>query len=255
MMKLKNIALQEAEAEALSLKAKADQAEILKVQLAEAHNTSERLERTLSETRSGLTDLEIAVDKITPLADHVWETRVAKVEWVAATLKDLQMRLSYYESKAESLITDLTTVSNEKEVVLQKLQDVSLKCKQLETITAEDASRLAAQESEIENLQAIIVTMEAEAAQHIKMQHAVGMAIGVLNSSGQVNYTIMCFVDSSILMQILDVLLQFCKDLFILGRFWCYAIQRFDFSLLYLPCSHLDKLVFDDVPPGCVKLN
>lgn len=178
--------MQEAEAAALSLKSKADQAEVLKVELVEAHNTSERLENSLSETRSALIDLEIAVDKINPPADHILETRVAKLEWVAATLKDLQMRLSYYESKVESLITDLTIVSNEKEVVLQKLQDVSLECKRLEKITDEDASSIAAHKSEIENLLEIIVTMEAEAAQNFKMQHAVRMAIGLL-SSGQVS--------------------------------------------------------------------
>lgn len=180
MIQLKDIALQEAEARVLALKVRADEADALKAQSVEARNTSDTLRESLTATRSALTDMEIAVDKITTHTDHASETRVGKLEWLAATLKDLQMRLNYYESKAESLIMDLTSVSDEKEVVSRKLQDVSLKCEQLEKIIDEDRS-------EIENLQEMILAMEAEAEQHIKTQHVVSMAITLLYSSGQVH--------------------------------------------------------------------
>ena len=191
MMQLKDIALREAEATNFSLKFKADQVEILKVELAEARRSSEKLQNSLSETRGALIDLETAVDKINLVADGIPETRGAKIDWVVAKLKDLQMRLSYFENEAESLIVDLTTVSNEKEVVSQELQDVLSKCKRLETISDQDALNIAALKSEIENLQELIVVMKAEAAQHMKMQHAVDRAIGVLNSSGQVSFIVL----------------------------------------------------------------
>ncbi|KAG0621008.1 hypothetical protein M758_4G261600 [Ceratodon purpureus] len=185
VMQFKDIALQEAQAEILTLKVKADQAEVLKVEIAEARNTSERLEKSLFETRSALSDLETAVDKINLVADGMPETSVAKIDWVAAKLKDLQMRLSYFENKAESLIVDLTTVSNEKEVVLQKLHNATLECMRLEKISDENALNIAALKSEIEDLQEMIAIMKAEAAQHMKVQHAVSKAMGVLEVSGR----------------------------------------------------------------------
>lgn len=185
VIKVKDIALQEAEAAAISLKAIADQADILKAKLVENHEISAKLEKSLSETISALRNLETMIDEITSGADDAAQTRVAKLEWVGATLKDLKMRLSYLEGKAESLIMDLSTVSNEKEVVVQKLHDATLKCNQLEQVIEEDALNVVALKSKIESLEETVVVMKAEASLHINLQHHVSRAIGMLESSGQ----------------------------------------------------------------------
>lgn len=187
VIKVKDIALQEAEAAAISLKAIADQADILKAKLVENHEISAKLEKSLSETISALRNLETMIDEITSGADDAAQTRVAKLEWVGATLKDLKMRLSYLEGKAESLIMDLSTVSNEKEDVVQKLHDATLKCNQLEQVIEEDALNVVALKSKIESLEETVVVMKAEASLHINLQHHVSRAIGMLESSGQVS--------------------------------------------------------------------
>lgn len=181
MMKLKDIALKEAEAKVFSLKEMTERASILEADLAAAQNMTSSLEGSLLETKSSLSELEGAVDSISLVPHEKPKKGLAKLKWLEEKLNELQMRAAYLERKSEDLILDMTTMSNERESVVNKLRDVVVACDQLEKKAAEDVLEIAALESEIKLLQASNLTMKDEILEHVKLQQDVKNAMMLLD--------------------------------------------------------------------------
>lgn len=181
MMKLKDIALKEAEAKVFSLKEMTERASLLEADLAAAQNMTSSLEGSLLETKSSLSELEGAVDSISLVPHEKPKKGLAKLKWLEEKLNELQMRAAYFERKSEDLILDMTTMSNERESVVNKLRDVVVACDQLEKKAAEDVLEIAALESEIKLLQASNLTMKDEILEHVKLQQDVKNAMMLLD--------------------------------------------------------------------------
>lgn len=98
------------------------------------------------------------------------------------------MCFSYFEGKVESFIMDLLIVLNEKEVVVQKLYDVILKCNQLEQVIEEDVLNVVVLKFKIESLEEIVVVMKVEVLLYINLQYYVSRVIGMLEFFGQVSF-------------------------------------------------------------------
>lgn len=180
-MKLKDIALKEAEAKVFSLKEMTERASLLEADLAAAQNMTSSLEGSLLETKSSLSELEGAVDSISLVPHEKPKKGLAKLKWLEEKLNELQMRAAYFERKSEDLILDMTTMSNERESVVNKLRDVVVACDQLEKKAAEDVLEIAALESEIKLLQASNLTMKDEILEHVKLQQDVKNAMMLLD--------------------------------------------------------------------------
>ena len=185
-MKLKDIALKEAEAKVFSLKEVTERASLLEADLAAAQNMTSSLERSLLETKSSLSELEGAVDSISLVPHEKPKKGLAKLKWLEEKLTELQMRAAYFERKSEDLILDMTTMSKERESVVNKLRDVVVACDQLEKKAAEDVLEIGALESEIKLLQASNLTMKDEILEHVKLQQDVKSAMMLIDSLREV---------------------------------------------------------------------
>lgn len=185
-MELKDIALKEAEAKVFALKEMTERASLLEADLSAARNMISSLEVLLLETKTSLSKLEGAVDSISLVPHEKPKKGLDKLKWLEEKLTELQMRAAYFERKAEDLILDMTTMSNERESVVNKLRDVVVICDQLEKKAAEDVSEIAALESEIKSLQASNLAMKDDISEHVKLQQDVKSAMMLLDSLKEV---------------------------------------------------------------------
>jgi chromosome segregation ATPase len=153
-------------------------------ELAIVQDTILSLENAFHEARSVTQDVQLKLETMGDIPPELG--LVAKIEWVAATLRAEQSKAEDLANNAVTLLTELGTSKQESEMLTEQVAELNGKCVKLEELVAEESSEKTALASEIDVLQRMIsdrdLAMEAELAAHLKLQLDISVAMKLLDS-------------------------------------------------------------------------